>query len=257
MTTDKPRVHFVTPYLTNPVHRISVDLIGAGGSGSQMLSALARIDCSLRALGHKGLHVTVYDPDTVEQTNIGRQLFGPRDTGLNKADCLVTRFNRFYGLDWQSEPRKFGKEDRLSNIVITCVDNIATRREVGDRFPKRVNEHRPEFESYYWLDLGNGRRSGQALLGSNNIAQPGSRKFTPVGKLPLATEEFDYSTIDEKESGPSCSLAEALSKQDLFINSALVQMAGSLLWTLLREPIIDTRGFYLNLESMRTSPIHV
>ena len=257
MTTDKPRVHFVAPYLTNPVHRISVNLIGAGGSGSQMLSALARIDCSLRALGHKGLYVTVYDPDTVEQTNVGRQLFGPRDIGLNKADCLVTRFNRFYGLDWQSEPRKFDKEDNLSNIVITCVDNIAARKMVGKMFPQKFNAFSPEFGTFYWLDLGNGQCSGQAVLGSCMITQPKSRKYEPVGKLPLATEEFDYSTVDEKDSGPSCSLAEALSKQDLFINSTLVQMAGSLLWTLLREPVIDTRGFYLNLDTFRTSPIHI
>jgi hypothetical protein len=32
---------------------------------------------------------------------------------------------------------------------------------------------------------------------------------------------------------PSCSLAEALEKQDLFINSTLANMAASLLWNLL------------------------
>ena len=33
-----------------------------------------------------------------------------------------------------------------------------------------------------------------------------------------------YARVKEEESGPSCSLAEALEKQDLFINSTLAQL---------------------------------
>ena len=40
----KPTVHFVPQYFLNPVHPIKVTLVGAGGNGSQMLSALCRID---------------------------------------------------------------------------------------------------------------------------------------------------------------------------------------------------------------------
>ena len=39
----------------------------------------------------------------------------------------------------------------------------------------------------------------------------------------VITEEVNYSTIEEKDSGPSCSLAEALERQDLYINSILAQ----------------------------------
>ena len=87
----------------NPQHPVTVNIIGAGGTGSQVLTGMARLDVTLRALGHPGLFVTVYDPDIVTDANIGRQLFGPSDLGLNKSQCLVTRINNFFGNDWKAE----------------------------------------------------------------------------------------------------------------------------------------------------------
>lgn len=74
---------------------MTVFVIGAGGTGSQVATGLARISVALQALGHPGLHVTVFDPDTVTEANIGRQLFSGSELGLNKAAALVTRINRF------------------------------------------------------------------------------------------------------------------------------------------------------------------
>ena len=51
---------------------------GGGGTGSQVLTNLARLDVTLRALGHPGLFVTLYDPDTVSYTHLDvykRQLY--------------------------------------------------------------------------------------------------------------------------------------------------------------------------------------
>lgn len=252
--------HFVPQYFLNPLHRITVSLIGAGGNGSQMLSALARIDTAVRSLGQKGLHVTVYDPDTVEAPNAGRQLFSLAEIGLNKADCLVTRFNRSYGLDWTSVPEKYvPAPDNLGNIIVTCVDNIGTRIDVGKAFRKADRPSgvpQPEHYAYYWLDLGNARRTGQAVLGSNRIAQPETGRRT-AEYLPLATEVFDFRKIKEEDSGPSCSMAEALTRQDLFINSVLVSHAASLLWSLLNDVAIENRGFWLNLETCRVAPMEI
>ena len=88
------RVHYTDSYLMNPQHPVTVNIIGAGGTGSQVLTGMARLDVTLRALGHPGLFVTVYDPDIVTDANIGRQLFGPSDLGLNKSQCLVTRIKQ-------------------------------------------------------------------------------------------------------------------------------------------------------------------
>ena len=52
-------------------------------------------------------------------------------------------------------------------------------------------------------------------------------------------------------------MAESLGRQDLFVNSVLTQTAASLLWSLLTDAAIDTRGFYMNLDTYRTAPIPV
>ena len=117
------RVHYIDSYLINPQHPVTVNVIGAGGTGSQVLTCLARLDTALRGLGHPGLFVTVYDSDTVTEANIGRQLFSPSDTGLNKAQCLVTRVNNFFGNGWRAVPDiypailKDARRDNLANIT--------------------------------------------------------------------------------------------------------------------------------------------
>lgn len=45
------KVHFTDNYIINPQHPVTVHLIGAGGTGSQVLNALARIDYALYKLG--------------------------------------------------------------------------------------------------------------------------------------------------------------------------------------------------------------
>ena len=268
-------MHFVPDYFLHPLHPVEVVLVGAGGSGSQMLSALERTDHALRALGGPGLSVSVYDPDTVEAPNVGRQLFSAGEIGLNKAECLVTRFNRIFGTGWKAFPRRFNAEnDSPGNIIVTCVDNVASRLEIAKAFRKR-NLTRSDIEKYhrtrggkgfneynehytfYWLDLGNGQRTGQCILGSNRIPQPDDSQYDTVEYLPIATELLDLAHTDETESGPSCSMAEALSRQDLFINSTLVQAGASLLWSLLTDLAIDTQGFFLNLDEYRMAPVKV
>lgn len=255
---EKEKLHFIAEYIQNPIHPVTVTLVGAGGNGSQMMSALARINAALISLNHPGLQVTVWDDDRVEEANIARQLFSWDDIGMNKAICLTTRFNRFYGTGWNAVPEKFKEDSPTGNIVITCVDNIDTRINLGKTFRTRnTPKESPEEKTYYWLDLGNGQRHGQAVLGSNEIKQPKTKKYDTVNILPTATEELKFDKRADKDSGPSCSIAEALKKQDLFVNSALTQLAGSLIWTLFTAMAIDIRGFYMNLNTMKTTPIKV
>ena len=101
------KIHYTDNYLLSPHHPVSVHVIGAGGTGSQVGTNLARMDMALRALGHPGLHVTVFDPDTVSKANIGRQLFSESEIGLNKAVALVTRINRFFGSTWGAGDRRY------------------------------------------------------------------------------------------------------------------------------------------------------
>lgn len=266
----KKRMHFCPQYFHNPVHRIRVVLVGAGGNGSQMLSALARIDHALVSLGKPGIHVTVWDPDTVEAPNIGRQLFTASEIGRNKAECIVTRFNRALGLDWDAVPKRWepGKGN-LGNIIISCVDKIDARLQIARSFHENKirstkgrdgKTYRPEgneYSCFYWLDLGNAQSTGQAVLGSGTIKQPRRTGYATVETLPSLDEVADLSSVMDEDSGPSCSLAEALEKQDLFINSVLVQTAAALLWSLLKDVAIDIHGVYVNLDTYRTVPLAV
>lgn len=263
------RAHFTHKYLTNPQHPISINLIGAGGTGSQVLSCLGRLDATLVALGHPGLYVTVYDPDTVDEPNIGRQKFSPSDLGLNKAECLVTRVNAFFGTNWEAEAVKFPmnlgktKQENLANIFITCTDNITSRYELAgflravapENANSRVNYETP----LYWIDYGNGQKTGQVILGTipEKIEQPKSEKFETVETLPNITDMPGYNGLSDEDSGPSCSYAEALAKQDLFINSTLAELGSTILWRMIRQGYIESHGLFLNLELMSVNPLPV
>jgi len=249
-------VHFTDKYLINPEHEITVALIGAGGTGSQVLTCLGRMDATLKALGHPGLYVVVYDPDIVTASNQGRQLFSENDIGLNKASCLVTRINRFFGTDWDIVSKAYSGQ--TANIIITCTDNIVSRLFVQEVLLKEHETFNQPYDKFlYWLDFGNTRTAGQVILGSLDIKQPASEKYETVSRLPFVTELFDYTLLEEKDSGPSCSLAEALQKQDLFINSTLAQLGCGLLWKLFRECMIEYQGVFLNLDTLKTNPIKI
>src|ERR1700753_2921679 len=95
-------VHIPDNYLINPPNPITVNLIGAGGTGSQMLTALARINHALLNLNHPGLMVTVFDDDKVSEANLGRQLFAETEIGFYKSVVLVNRINVFFGTSWKA-----------------------------------------------------------------------------------------------------------------------------------------------------------
>lgn len=253
------KVHITENYCLNPQHPVTVNLIGIGGTGSQVLTCLARIDAALLALGHPGLHVVAYDPDTVTEANIGRQLFSGSDIGLNKAICLVTRINRFFGKSWDAVPENYRLRDQNSNtnIYITCTDNIKSRVDLDKYLKCLVNNNYVDYSiPLYWLDFGNTQVTGQVILGTiGEIKQPKLKGIKTVGKLKTVTEMFDFSQIKDDDSGPSCSLAEAINKQDLFINSTLAQLGCNLIWKLISQGRVETQGLYLNLETMNVNPI--
>lgn len=254
------KIHFTENYLINPSHPVTVNLIGCGGTGSQVLTSLARINYALVALGHPGIKVRAYDDDTVTEANIGRQLFSLSDLGLNKADVLITRTNRFFGTDWMMAPRRFGEGDYSgANINISCVDSVKSRLKIEKALLKCKEDRNMDTNVVsYWLDFGNGRTFGQVVLGTlQDIQQPQmkDKDIDVIPTLKTVTNLFDLSKVNEKESGPSCSLAEALRKQDLFINSTLAQLGCALLWKLLSTGSIDYQGLYLNLDTMKVNPI--
>ena len=262
----KTKVHFTDNALINPTNPITVNLIGAGGTGSQVLTALARMNHALSELNHAGLSVRLWDDDVISEANLGRQLFAESELGLHKSVALINRTNRFFGTNWKAETQKFEKDDleRLqsnmqSNIYISCVDSVKSRFDIAEILNElKIDKSYYRNQCKYWIDFGNSQFTGQVLLSTvGNIRQPNSEKFETVENLPFVTEEFGELLIqsETEDDTPSCSLAEALEKQDLFINSTLAQMGSSLLWNLFRNGLTENRGFFLNLKNFHSQPI--
>lgn len=253
-------IHYTDKYLLNPLYKVTVNLVGCGGTGSQVLSMLAKMNVGLQSLGHPGLSVTVYDGDTVSEANQGRQLFSESDIGANKAVISVSRVNRFFGLDWEAEPIMFdAAKYAKANILITCVDSANARILISKSFPaygeKETRRNEPNFHQKYWLDFGNQKKTAQVIIGSAGyIEQPESNEA--ISRLQNVVQYFpQLKKIKEKDQGPSCSIAQALNKQDLFINSTIANHGMSLLWTMFTEGRILHQGCYLNLNTSNVNPL--
>lgn len=106
MNTAKTAIHFTDNYLLNPTNPISINLIGAGGTGSKVLTALMEINESLIALEHAGLQVRLWDDDVITSANLGRQRFAESETGLYKSVALINRCNRWTGTKLESRNGK-------------------------------------------------------------------------------------------------------------------------------------------------------
>lgn len=148
---------------------------------------------------------------------------------------------------------------QLANITISCVDTVLARKGIAEFFDGLKDIASSRDRPLYWLDLGNGRDSGQVWLSTiGEVKQPESKKFRTVGRLADIFEVYPNLMESQNENNePSCSLAQALNKQDLFINSALSTMGASLLWSMFRIGAIEHRGFFLSLSDFRSTPVPI
>lgn len=244
-------IHHLNSALATP-RPVDVLVVGAGGTGSQVVTALAQMHHALTSLDHPGLQVTVLDDDTVSLSNIGRQWFFKADLGQSKAEVLVNRCNLTLGTSWRAVRGKLSASDRVAHaLVIGCVDTRESRYAIMRAMEEGIRGRS------YWLDFGNRRYDGQVILGEVSRAR---RKTNEPDKLPhvgeLFPEAIDPSAVDPDE-GPSCSLAEALRKQSLFINRTLVAHGMGMLWELLHTGQIDYHGVWVNLKTGRSSSLAV
>jgi PRTRC genetic system ThiF family protein len=249
--------HYMHPELANKLIRIV--LVGGGGSGSRMLENLICLHRAMLALGHPfGLSVTLIDCDQVSAANIGRQAFYACDIGSYKAMTLINRANMALGdTQWEAVVHKLTtKSGYLEGVdmVIGAVDNRSARLAILRLLEKGTGKG----GSAYYLDLGNKASDGQVVLGEVNRS---TRKTDPVHRLPHAGELFPelvMPSLDKLDDDvPSCSLAEALEKQSLYINTAVSLFASNILWQLFTKGEIEHHGAFVNLDCMTVMPIAV
>ena len=227
-------------------HKIDIILVGAGGSGSNALDALSQLHHGLLAVGHPhGLNVTVFDDDVVDVPNIGRQRFTMADVGNNKAITLINRYNLAYGLNWTAHPCRFENEvmtESCPDLLITCVDTVRTRADIAQTLCVSRDD------DVLWMDFGNGQHTGQCIIGELN---------NHSDRIPNVFDLYPELQHMEEDNEPSCSLAEAIKSQDLFINRTIVDAGINILWQLLRSGSIDHHGVFINQKTSEVKPLMV
>lgn len=142
-----------------------IHLIGCGGIGGAILECLVRKGCG---------HVDVFDADTVELGNLGRQKFFPEDVGKNKAICGAR--NALRHASWPTEiiahPVWF--EDAVYQGVVGGADAVI----VGpDRDSTRLYASRYYYNACPVITVGIGALAEHGYV---FVQKPGSACFACV-----------------------------------------------------------------------------
>ena len=212
----------------------TIVLVGCGGSGSFLAESVCRL------LIGRATDLYLVDMDRVEEHNIGRQAFGPEDRGRFKAQALAERlarrFDRTVGYSIQPFDRTlhsevFGRPSGRLRLLLGCVDNSAARRAIATTLDGRSD--------VLWLDCGNGRNSGQVLLG--NATRPDMLRgtFLPKEGVCRALPAPSLQRPDLLDAPPApqlaldCSQAIATAEQCGTINQIIAAIAAGFVEKLL------------------------
>jgi PRTRC genetic system ThiF family protein len=234
--------------------RVTITLVGCGGTGSHIASGLVSI---AQALRERSIFVDMLfiDPDRVEVKNVGRQLFSSGDVGEAKAEVLAGRLNAAFGERIMSAVRGVDLLDLLPSptvrevlhIVIGAVDNPAARAIIADVVKSSNGQ-------LWWLDCGNENHSGQVLLGNaaTDAALRGAIALGLVDRLPAPQLVYPDLVKTPKKArqpkrGSSCAELTASGDQSLMINRLMAAYALSMLTDFLVTR--DLRYFGVNLDA--------
>lgn len=223
--------------------KIKIALVGCGGTGSEIIDELYRIDLLLQKLGGEGFCVDAFDPDCVSSANIGRQRFWPCDLGFPKSEVLITRLNSYGGTQWEYVNEKFdAKYCENYDLVITAADNPQIRAQIGETVH--------DGEVIMWLDCGNGTHEGNVILG--HLCCEDQEDYIPnvYDLYPI------LSTMDD-DNEPSCSTEAAIAKQDYGVNRSVAREAANLLWQLFRYGSLSYHGSYVDIKAGTVSPLEI
>src|SRR5437870_5415744 len=165
----------VAPGRTDREREATIVLVGCGGTGGFLAEAICRL-----LLG-RNAQLFLVDPDRVEPHNVARQCFDRDDVERFKAEVLAERLSRRFGreigysalrFDHELHAEVFGDARSRLTLLVGCVDNAPARRAIAAVLdqPGWRSGHPPG--RVWWLDTGNGRNSGQVLLG--NAIRPDS-----------------------------------------------------------------------------------
>lgn len=223
-------------------------IVGLGGTGAKVA---ARVGSLLYAMKENGISipskVLIIDPDTVEERNVGRQIFLHGDVGEYKAVAVMRYLNAAFGLSTTAITAPVSRRWLYNaSMILGCVDNAAARRVIHEYM---VKSNGP---SCVWIDAGNDRESGQVILGDHfRIEQADIKKKRRASSTPVATNRthipipslllpdlIEDAPAELQPAAASCAELVLHWEQDLLINDWIsLVMAQYVKKLLLREPV--------------------
>jgi PRTRC genetic system ThiF family protein len=249
---------------------VNVFLIGAGGTGSFAAMNLARALFEIRRIG-KAARLTIIDPDVVENGNIPRSNFCAAEIGRFKAQTLAERITLAWGLEvsYANENLEFEKHIKPSRngykeltVLVGCVDNHLARRKIHRSLEESNKYNSHNAPEVWWIDGGNGKSSGQVLIGSETRREKPENHFTTetiCKKLPAPSvihpELLENKTVPvrrENKERLSCTELIRLGEQSLNINQRVAVEIGEMLTELLLTNSLRRFATYFDLESGTT-----
>lgn len=256
------------PFVFDPdVHLREIILVGVGGTGSHLARAIARM---LDAMNRAGLHrpaLHLVDPDTVEEKNVGRQMFTYADIGQNKAEVLARRFNMALGLEitWSGEafnPKSYERVASNGLLLVGAVDGHEGRQAMA------------AVDDALWIDCGNHFSTGQVCIGNTRhfasvvsriqyawgATASGNEKAVGLRQLPNAAALFPQ--LLQPDSSPvlpdvSCADLVALGEQHLLINDLVANVAAGYIFKVLYRQPIKTFLTYVDVDGLTVRSIPI
>lgn len=241
------------------VRCLDIVVAGVGGTGAYVVRDLTRFIYSLVSKNTDiAVRLHLFDPDIVEEKNLIRQNFIPKDLGRNKAEVIAKRYGTAFGIDVQIHIELLNRvtlreiERRGSMLIIGCVDNNKARREIN-RYVRTYNDT-------YWIDSGNERASGQVIcgygyLGNYSVEDLNRSELNNVNfPLPMVTQLFpeilDESQDNVGDDNTSCAERSLVEDQNIFVNmTAAVNVLNFARQIILEEPITIS-GVEFNIKGL-------
>jgi len=230
-----------TPVRFDPHQTITeIVLVGLGGTGSQWARAIARIVYHLRRQRQHVPTIHFVDPDVVEASNVGRQMFTEADLGQYKAETLARRFNYAMGLSivWHNE--LFDPERHTSHhgtLLCGAVDNHQARLALAQA-------------DAIWIDSGNHFAAGQVVIGNTADPQVVRHGFGERTCSYLPNTALVFPSLLEPEVSTeqplSCAALIERGDQSLLINDAMGMIAADYTYRLLSGLPITSFLTYLD-----------
>lgn len=259
-------------------NKLRIIQVGAGGTGSFTALAIARLMYELTESG-KAVELLIIDPDRVEAGNIPRSNFCAAEIGSFKAQTVAKRITLAWGLechyannafDAEIHVKQFSGDYRTLTVIVGCVDNHLARREMHRGVEKYQGYRSDDAANIWWIDGGNGKFSGQVLIGSNTKRQKTERLFVGSSicrSLPAPSLVHPELLTDlEKETRPlaplSCPERIRLGEQSLNVNQRVAVEISEMLTAMFLTHNLRRFATYFDLEtgtsrSLYCTPDHI